>query len=81
MAYPRNPATTAGPSGDGSRSLARESKVGILLNTALTIGATGLLAWLQGLDTSHWSGWWSMVGVAAVSTAISLTAAWLKRNR
>lgn len=81
MAYPKNPAVTAGPNGDGSRSLAKESRVGILLNTALTIGATGLLAWLQGLDTSHWAGWWSMVGVAAVSTGISLLTAWLKRNR
>lgn len=81
MTYPKNPATTAGPSGDGSRSLAKESKVGIVLNTALTVGATGLLAWLQGLDTSQWSGWWAMVAVAAVSTGVSLLTAWLKRNR
>lgn len=76
-----NPAKSAGPFGDGSRSLAKESRVGIVLNTVLTIGATGLLAWLQGLDTSQWSGWWAMVAVAGVSTGISLTAAWLKRNR
>lgn len=76
-----NPALTAGPESDGSKSLAKESKVGIVLNTALTIGATGALAWLTGLDTSTWSGWWSMVAVAAVSTAVSLLTAWLKRNR
>jgi len=81
MTMTTNPALTSGPQSDGSKSLAKESKVGIVLNTVLTIGATGLLAWLTGLDTSTWSGWWSMAAVGAVSSAISLVTAWMKRNR
>jgi len=48
----------AGQAGDGSKSLAKESKAGIAVQFAVTVGATGLLAWLDNLDTSHWSGWW-----------------------
>lgn len=76
-----NPATKAGPAGDGSKSLARESKLGIATNTILTIAATGALAWLQGLDTSHWSGWWSFVAIGAVSSGIAFLTAWKARNR
>lgn len=75
-----NPANS-GPSGDGSRSLAPESKVGTLVQFAVTAGATGGLAWLTGLDTSHWSGYLGVVGVAAVGLGVGLLSAWLKRNR
>lgn len=71
----------AGPAGDGSRSLAKESKAGIAVQFALTVGATGLLAWLTGLDTSHWSGWWAATAVAGVGAAAGLLSAYLKRNR
>jgi hypothetical protein len=72
---------TAGPNGDGSKSLAKESKVGIATQFVLTVGATGLLGWLANLDTSHWSGWWAAAGVAAVSAGTGLLAAYLKKNR
>lgn len=81
MTYGANPATKAGPNGDGSQSLARESKLGIGLNTILTIGATGALAWLRDLDTSHWTGWWSFVAVGAVSSGIAYLTAYRARNR
>ena len=71
----------AGPAGDGSRSLAKESKAGIAVQFVLTVLATGALGWLTNLDTSHWSGWWAATGVAAVSAAIGLLAAYLKKNR
>lgn len=71
----------AGPEGDGSKSLAKESKVGLLVQFILTVGATGLLGWLTNLDTSQWSGWWAATGVAAVSAVIGLLTAYLKRNR
>lgn len=73
--------TTAGPNRDGSKSLASESKVGLAVSFLLTTLATGLLGWLTNLDTSHWTGWWTSVAVAAVSTAIGLITAYLKRNR
>ncbi len=75
-----NPINT-GPAGDGSYSLAKESKAGIAVQFLLTVGATGLLAWLTNLDTSHWSGWWAATAVAGVSAAVGLLTAYLKRNR
>ncbi len=71
----------AGPNGDGSKSLAKESKVGVAVQLAVTIVATGALAWLTDLDTSHWSGWWAGTAVAAVGAVTGLVSAWLKRNR
>lgn len=76
-----NPATKAGPYGDGSKSLAKESKAGIAVQFVLTVVATGLLGWLTNLDTSHWTGWWAATAVAAVSAAIGLITAYQKRNR
>lgn len=71
----------AGPAGDGSRSLAKESKAGIFVQFALTVLATGALGWLANLDTSHWSGWWAATALYAVSAAGGLLTAWLKKNR
>lgn len=74
---PRN----AGPNGDGSKSLAPESKIGNAVQFLVTAGATGLLAALVNLDTSHWTGYLGMVGVAAVGLGTGLLSSWLKRNR
>jgi len=79
--YPTNPAETAGPARDGAKSLAKESKVGALVQFVITSGVTGALAWLADLDTSHWSGYLGMVGVSAVGLATGLGSAYLKRNR
>ena len=76
-----DPAKTAGPNADGSHSLASESKVGNIIQFVLVAGGTGLAAALGGLDTSHWSGYLGMVGVAAVSLGGGLLSSWLKRNR
>jgi hypothetical protein len=76
-----NPAQTAGPTRDGAKSLAKESKVGLAVSFLITTLATGVLGWLTNLDTSHWSGWWASVGVAAVGTVTGLISAYLKRNR
>jgi hypothetical protein len=76
-----NPATTAGPNADGSKSLAPESKVGNIVQFVITAGATGLAAALANLDTSHWSGYLGMVGVSVVGLAGGLLSSYLKRNR
>ena len=76
-----NPADTAGPSNDGSKSLAKESKVGAVVQFAITTLGVGALGWLANLDTSHWTGWWASVAVAGVGTATGLLSSWLKRNR
>jgi len=71
----------AGPNSDGSKSLASESRFGLVVQFLLTAGATGLLSALTGLDTSHWSGYLGMVGVSAVSLVVGLLSAWVKKNR
>lgn len=73
--------TTSGPNGDGGKSLAPESKVGNIVQWIVTAGATGLLAGLANLDTSHWSGYLGMVGISVVGLVTGLTSSWLKRNR
>lgn len=76
-----NPANTAGPAGDGSKSLAKESKTGALFQWAVTTVGLGVLAWLTNLDTSQWTGWWAATAVSAVGAVTGLIAAYLKRNR
>lgn len=70
-----------GSNHDGAKSLAPESKVGNLVQFLVTAGATGLLAALANLDTSHWSGYIGMVGVSVVGLATGLISSWLKKNR
>lgn len=76
-----NPTRNAGPNGDGSKSLAPESKVGNVVQWLITAGATGLFGALTNLDTSHWSGYLGMVGISVVGLATGLLSSWLKRNR
>lgn len=71
----------SGIPGDGSKSLAPESKVGNIVQFIVTAGATGLGAALLNLDTSHWSGYFGMVGVSVVGLASGLLSSWLKKNR
>jgi hypothetical protein len=70
-----------GPNGDGSKSLAKESKWGLAVTFLLTAAGTVALEALTNLDTSGWQGWWVPLGVVAVSTAAGLLTAWLKKNR
>lgn len=76
-----NPAATAGPNGDGSKSLAKESKFGAVVQFLITTLGLGVLGWLTNLDTSHWTGWWSAVAVAGVATVTGLLTSYLKKNR
>jgi len=71
----------AGPNQDGAHSLAKESKVGALVQWLTTVGASGALVWLADLDTLSWSGWWATTAVAAVGGLTGLFSAWLKKNR
>jgi hypothetical protein len=76
-----NPAETAGPNRDGSKSLASESKVGVLVTFALTGLATGAIGYLGNLDLSTLPGWATSTATAAVSAGVGLLSAYVKRNR
>jgi uncharacterized membrane protein YeaQ/YmgE (transglycosylase-associated protein family) len=76
-----NPANTSGPAGDGSKSLAKESKVGVVLTVVLSIIGSGLVTWLSNLDTTQWTGWWVSGVVTIIGGIVGLISAWLKSNR
>lgn len=71
----------AGPAGDGSKSLAKESKAGLAVGFIVTTVLQVIGAGLSNLDTSGWSGWWAPVATVAIGTVAGLITAYLKRNR
>jgi hypothetical protein len=79
-----NPATTAGPNQNGSKSLAPESRAGLgvaLVGTLLIDGALGgILENIQNVDTSGWTGWWVTLVSAGLATVAGLITAYRKRN-
>lgn len=76
-----NPAETAGPSNDGSKSLAKESKVGLATTFVLTVAATAALGALGELDLTTVPGWAAGAATYAVTTVAGLLAAYVKANR
>lgn len=72
---------TAGPNRDGSKSLAKESRVGIATTVVLTVLAQGAIGWLGDLDLSTLPGWAVSTATAGVAAVIGLLTAYLKRNR
>lgn len=76
-----NPARTAGPNSDGSKSLASESKAGVTVAGVLFFVLQTLAQGLSGLDTSDWSGWWVPLANAVIAAVVGLITAYVKRNR
>ncbi len=56
---------TAGPNRDGSQSLARESRFGLIIQFVLTVLATAVLGYATNLDLSTLPGWAAGAGVCA----------------
>lgn len=76
-----NPANTAGPAGDGSNALAKESKAGNAVQWVITTGLTIIATGAANLDTSHWSGRLGAVGISVVGLIGGLVTSYLKKNR
>jgi len=72
---------TAGPNRDGSKSLAPESKVGNLVNGAVTAVALYLGDWLAELDVTPLPDALEPLAIGGVATLVGLLASWLKKNR
>lgn len=77
MTQPEN----AGPSGDGRRSLAKESKTGIAVTLVLTALAQGAIGFLGDLDLSTLPGWAIGTATAAAAAVVGLLTAYVKKNR
>lgn len=71
----------AGPNRDGSKSLAKESKVGIVTTLVLTALAQGAIGYLGDLDLSTLPGWAVGTATAAVASLVGLLTAYQKKNR
>lgn len=81
MTYNSDPAKTAGPNGDGSKSLASESKAGLLVSLLVFGAVQGAVDALSSLDLNGQSGWWVSLANAGIATVVGLGTAWLKKNR
>lgn len=78
--YPGSPAT-AGPNGDGSKSLSRESKFGNLVHGGLVVLALYVAEAAGKFDLTPLPDVIEPVVVAAVTTAAGLLTSWATRNR
>jgi hypothetical protein len=70
-----------GPNGDGSKSLAKESKWGLAVAFLLTVVVDGAIQALTDIDLSGATGWWVKLATVGVATALGLLTAWRKKNR
>jgi uncharacterized membrane protein HdeD (DUF308 family) len=81
MTYQQNPAKTAGPNADGSKSLAKESRWGLATSFIVFTVLQSVLDGLTRVDLSGSDGWWVPVLNAAIAAISGLIAAYLKKNR
>lgn len=73
--------STAGPNRDGSKSLAPESKAGLIVSFGLSVAGTALLGYLNQLDLTTLPGWLGGAATYAVAGIGGAVTAYLKRNR
>ncbi len=76
-----DPAVTAGPNGDGSQHLARESKFGNFANGLAVTGMTYLALALGDVDFTPLPDTLEPIIVAGVGVAIGLITSWVTKNR
>jgi hypothetical protein len=72
---------TAGPNGDGSQSLARESKFGQFANGAVVVLVTYAALALGEVDFTPLPDYLEPIVVATAGTVAGLLTAWATRNR
>ena len=71
----------AGPNGDGSQSLARESKLGNLVNGVAVTVALYVAQWLGDFDFTALPDPVEPIVIAAAGVAIGLLTSWATKNR
>lgn len=74
-------AATAGPVGDGSQSLARESRFGQLTTVLASVAALALGDWLGSVDVTPLPDWMEQSAVVALASLAGLLVAWGTANR
>lgn len=71
----------AGPNGDGSQSLARESKIGNFVNGLLVAAALYVADWLGEVDFTPLPDQVEPILIAAAGVGIGLLTSWATKNR
>lgn len=71
----------AGPNRDGSKSLARESKLGNLANGAVAAVLLYVADWATGLDITPLPDVLEPVAVGAIATVVGFITSYLAKNR
>jgi membrane protease YdiL (CAAX protease family) len=71
---------TAGPNNDGSQSLARESKFGVLGAAVASAALFAVADWLGKLDVTPLPDWMENTAAAALAAVAGLAIAWATRN-
>lgn len=77
----KDPAETNGPRGDGSQTLARESRFGQLTTVAVSVAALALGDWLGSVDVTPLPDWMEQSVVVALAACAGLIVAWGTKNR
>lgn len=77
-----NPATSAGPNRDGSKSLASESKAGLATSFVVGLVALAVLGFIdKNVDVASLPGWLQGAATYAIATVSGLATAYVKKNR
>jgi hypothetical protein len=73
---------TAGPRSDGSKSLAKESKAGLITSFVVGTVALAVLGFIdREVDVTTLPGWLQGAGTYVVATVTGLATAYVKKNR
>jgi high-affinity Fe2+/Pb2+ permease len=65
------------PAGDGSKSILRDSKLGLAVTFVLGIALDTAISAVTNVDTTSWTGWW----VPFVSLGLATAGGWLTAYR
>lgn len=75
-----NSPVNAGPNGDGSKSLTRESKFGNILNGAAVAAALYVADALRGVDITPLPDLIEPAAIGLLGTAVGLLVSWATKN-
>lgn len=73
---------TAGPNGDGSKTLAKESKAGLAVSFITGVAALAVLGFVgEKVDVATLPGWLQGTATYVLATVVGLATAYAKKNR
>jgi hypothetical protein len=71
----------AASTSDGSNSITRDSKMGLVVNFVVGVAVAAAIGGLTSVDTSTWSGWWVPFATLGISTALGWLTTYKARRK